>query len=66
MKKIANMQQATEMAMIGIRLVDRKINTWIRSIMNIKDINEHVVRLNRSLTGHKAKQKHDRWPTTVQ
>ncbi|CAG9826203.1 unnamed protein product [Diabrotica balteata] len=43
--KIVKAQRAMERSMLGVRLIDKKTNKWIRSKTKVKDAGEHAAKL---------------------
>lgn len=64
--KLAKTQRSMERNMLGIRLIDRKTNIWIRSKTKVKDVVEYVTTLKWTFAGHNARHIDGRWNNQIQ
>lgn len=55
-----------ERMMLGIKLANKKRNTWIRERTKVEDIAIKVAKLKWCFAGHTIRKKDNRWDTAIQ
>ena len=61
MEKLAVAQRKMERQMLGITLLDRKPNTWIRDQTKVEDISKRIRLSKLRWAGHVARFQDNRW-----
>ncbi|XP_073960723.1 uncharacterized protein [Choristoneura fumiferana] len=60
-EKLRVAQRAMERSMLGITVMHRKRNEWIRRVTKVRDVVEEIERNKWRWAGHIARMNHDRW-----
>lgn len=65
-EKLSRTQRAMERIMLGVKLKDKKRNSWIRMRTKVEDVTARAARLKWSFAGHTVRQSDNRWNTVIQ
>jgi len=65
LKRLRVTQTTMERCMLGITMIDRKTNEWIRAQTKVEDVIKSVKKLKREWAGHIARRTDGKWTTNV-